>query len=110
MTEIKADAFVCGWYHGGIRDFHLAFMKENARPGAIAVLRMADGRNYDDIVAENRRFGASEVHVFRTRNRVTRGLEKCLPIFALYAFFVARRPVRGAVAARLGLRPRSGSA
>ena len=86
--QVDADVITCAWYHAGIRDFHLAWMRANPRPGMISIVRITDDRLVDKLVEENKRFGADKVYVFRSQGKVLRNLVKLLPIFSLYAFWI----------------------
>ena len=92
MPETPA-LFVCSWYSHGMRDFHLAFMRENAPKDAetVSVVRIVDDRDRAQVIAENARFGAARTHVFRSSGKVMRNLTKLAPIFPLYVFWIRRR-------------------
>ncbi|MAS42541.1 MAG: hypothetical protein CML46_21005 [Rhodobacteraceae bacterium] len=92
--QVDADVITCAWYHAGIRDFHLAWMRANPRPGMISIVRITDDRLVDKLVEENKRFGAEKVYVFRSQGKVLRNLVKLLPIFSLYAFWITWREGR----------------
>lgn len=91
MADFKANVFICAWYKGGIRDFHLAFMKENGSEGAVSILRITDGRDPAGVISENAKFGASKTYVFDSTRPLMRLLTKLLPIFSIYALFIAWR-------------------
>lgn len=88
MSSIEASVFTCAWYHAGIRDFHLAIMREHADRDIVSIVRITDDRPREGIEAENARFGAKRTYVFRSKGAVLRNLTKLLPIFPLYVFAI----------------------
>lgn len=94
MSTIEATVFTCGWYHAGIRDFHLAMLREHADRSPISIVRITDGRDRAAIKAENARFGAARTYVFRSKGPILRNLAKLLPIFPLFVLLVMLREGR----------------
>jgi glycosyltransferase involved in cell wall biosynthesis len=94
MSTIDATVFTCGWYHAGIRDYHLAMLREHAHRAPVSIVRITDGRDAAMIKAENARFGAARTYVFRSRGPILRNLAKLLPIFPLFVLMVMLREGR----------------
>ncbi len=88
MAGIEGNVFTCAWYHAGIRDFHLAIMREHADRDIVSIVRITDDRDRAGIEAENARFGASRTYVFRSKGAILRNLTKLLPIFPIYVFAI----------------------
>lgn len=88
MSSIEASVFTCAWYHAGIRDFHLAIMREHADRDIVSIVRITDDRDRAGIEAENARFGAARTYVFRSKGALLRNLTKLLPIFPIYVFAI----------------------
>lgn len=88
MSSIDGNVFTCAWYHAGIRDFHLAIMREHADRDIVSIVRITDDRPRAAIKAENARFGAARTYVFRSKGALLRNLTKLLPIFPLYVFAI----------------------
>jgi glycosyltransferase involved in cell wall biosynthesis len=88
MSSIKASVFTCAWYHVGIRDFHLAIIREHADRDIVSIVRITDDRSREGIQAENAHFGAGRTYVFRSKGALLRNLTKLLPIFPIYVFAI----------------------
>lgn len=78
--------FASGWYDKGMRDFHLALMKDWRECTPISVVRVTYDLDPAQLAEEHRNHGVDTVHAV-TMIGIMRHLSRMLPIFSIYVIF-----------------------
>lgn len=92
-TPGEVTFYVCGYYEGGMRDFHLSLLREAVQNGEnpVSFIRLTRAHPLKVVRAEHARHGVDDVRIMRTTSWFWRQVPKLLPIFSSRSFALRRK-------------------